>query len=399
METIMHEKKQMAAWRKPSFIGCLVLMFLAVVWAFIGLINGSVTFENELLPGNLFAYEGWLIWIFGIFAALGVVWGIIFAFKGLTERKVESYEVSAQEVRKTSDGCMAQLMGVLIAPILFGLLGYALSYYAFFLILEFCSALFPYLVGVALIALQIFYGIFVGCRLGALKAGALIAIEVVALGIYIVLAIALSKDVDVMGKASVEAGNFVESLKSKEVTEKTFELTTRGVGSLQLGSLFSDMSASNEGLYNKVKIESWEDPVSATGHTYSYELFWNDERVANFTLGRKEDPIKYICFYSPRILLPKGIRIGMTMREALKRGAKAYARTDMLDESACGIVMTVHLNKQYCLIIGDVTKQEDFSESGWKKALNLPDNAYTTIDLNEKDIASGAKLNGVIIPF
>lgn len=104
---------------------------------------------------------------------------------------------------------------------------------------------------------------------------------------------------------------------------KTFILTEEGVGSLKMMQPFKDMSTSDEGLYNKVKKESFVDESSGMT-VYDYTLYWDEEMVASFSLTDAKAPIVMLHIYSPRILMTNGIRTGMSMRDFLKQeGAKA----------------------------------------------------------------------------
>lgn len=384
-------------WYKHSIIVCVILMFIATVWVFIGLENGSIAFENELLPGNMFVYTGWMVYLFGAFALFGFVWGIIFAIKGLTNKDIKSVEISAKGVRETSDGCLAQLAGALISPLLFALFAYALSYYAVFLVLEFCSKFFPYIVCAVLLVLLAFYAIFVWNRAGELKPRAIITIQAVALAIYIVLAIFLSRGVDVPGVVADGTGKIVESVKPKEVTAETFNLTPKGVGSLQLGKPFSDMSDSEEGLYNRVEISSFEDPCSETGKAHDYHLYWNDELVASFCLSKKGNALDRIYFYSSRITISNGLHLGMPVCEAIRKGVKVFASTDMLGESQCGIVLTMKMDYIYFDIAKELS-QEHFTTSGWQRTQKEIDfDDYNSIELSFDDIAPDITLHSLSI--
>lgn len=393
MENKNQEKGIIPQWYKPCIIVCAILMLMATAWAFIGLLNGSVTFDNEILPGNMFVYEGWMTYLFAFFAAIGFVWGIIFALKGLTGRDIKSVEISAEGTRETSDGCLAQLAGALISPLLFGVIGYALSYYLIFFVLEFSSLMLPYIIGIILIVLLVLYVIFVWCRVDGLKPWILIIMLVVALAIYVTLAIFLSRGVNMSNAVAGSANKIMESMKPKEITAKTFKLTPQRVGSLQLGRPFTDMSSSEEGLYNKVKIDSFEDPTSETGQVYGYELYWNDERVASFSLSKKGNNLDRIYFYSSRIIIPNDIHLGMPIREAIPKGLKIWASPDMVGESQCGIMLTMQKEKVYDFYIGTALNQEHFTGLGWQKIQKEIDpNDYKDIDLTYDDIAPDATL-------
>lgn len=104
---------------------------------------------------------------------------------------------------------------------------------------------------------------------------------------------------------------------------KTFVLTEEGVGSLKMMQPFKDMSKSDEGLYNKVKKESYVDESSGMT-VYDYTLYWDEERVAGFSLNGAKAPIVMLHIYSPRISMANGVRTGMSMRDFMKlEGAKA----------------------------------------------------------------------------
>lgn len=177
----------------------------------------------------------------------------------------------------------------------------------------------------------------------------------------------------------------------------TFHLTHRGVGSLQLGRPFTDTSASGEGLYNKVVLSAFEDSYSETGKSYDYQLYMDDEWVAGFCLNRKGNPIDKIYFYSSRIAVPGGLRLGMPLREAVGKGLKVLASPDMLGESQCGIVLTMDMDYIH-FDIAEELSQEHFTSSGWQRIQSEIDfEDYNSIELTPDDIAPEVRLSSLSI--
>ncbi|MBC5633651.1 hypothetical protein [Parabacteroides hominis] len=136
-----------------------LLLLTATLFSILGLAAGSVRLSNTLLPTNVFDYEGWLCYVFGTMGVVGFLFGIFAAIRGIFTTDVKSYEVSAKGASRTSDGCMAQLMGVFLTPVLFGFMAYALAYYLFWVILEAGAYLLPYIIGGLLAVGSVVYAV------------------------------------------------------------------------------------------------------------------------------------------------------------------------------------------------------------------------------------------------
>lgn len=92
----------------------------------------------------------------------------------------------------------------------------------------------------------------------------------------------------------------------------SFTLTEEGVGSLKMKQPFTDMSKSDEGLYNRVEIQKYEDEASGAIIT-DYTLYMDNEKVAGFYLSESEPVIGMLHIYSPRISMVNGAKPGMSM--------------------------------------------------------------------------------------
>lgn len=159
MNTTATEKQQGYLVENTLLVIVELLLLTATLLSILGLAAGSVKLSNTLLPAYVFDYEGWLCYVFGTIGVVGFLFGIFIAIRGIFTTDVESYEVSAKGATRTSDGCMAQLMGVFLTPVLFGFMAYVLAYYLFWVVMEAGAYLLPYIIGGLLAVGSIVYAV------------------------------------------------------------------------------------------------------------------------------------------------------------------------------------------------------------------------------------------------
>lgn len=388
----MESKTLSPTKRIKIVIGCTITVLLITsFYSILGLLAGSIELSNTLLPANIFSYTGWMRSVFGAFGVVGFVFGIIFAFHGVTSTDVESYEVSGGRVTKTSDGCMAQIMGVLLMPFLMAALAYAASYYLFWGVLEIGVFLLPYLIGLLLVSGILLYGIMGWRR----RAKMSMLIHCVLAGVLIVIYGGLSfffapEATFPDGQKVFEDISSTFETSDTELTAQSLMMTETGVGSLVLGKPFQDMSASNEGLYNKVKEGSYHE-VSSDCTIYTYTLYWDETEVASFELVEKGSPIDRLTVTSPKVSLANGIKIGMPLQEALKKeGVEGYACPDALGETECGYTAGMSYG-QIGLVSPFYGGCGILSDTGSKKAKGLSE-MDDCIDLKINDFKSEARV-------
>lgn len=167
---------------------------------------------------------------------------------------------------------------------------------------------------------------------------------------------------------------------------KTFALTKDGMGSLQLKHAFNDMSASDEGLYNKVEKETFYDESS--GMTFqSYTLYLGDVEVATFMLEKESSPIEQITITSPNVYLKNGVKVGMPLREVLSKDGINAAL--VYDPEADSGILNIKCGKG--LFVGlqyGNNGQNELSEKGKAKAVTLTTNGdlMKLSEVEEKEI-------------
>ncbi len=161
--------------------------------------------------------------------------------------------------------------------------------------------------------------------------------------------------------------------------EPAFTLTPQGVGSLQTDSLFRDMSASDEGLYNRLQVDEWEDQRGRKMQNLT--MYWNDELVATATIRKSDGILGEIYFHSPRIAWPDGLYHGMPLSEALEKGLIAMVSEDALgEETDTGFYWTVMENAarkiHYIISVGVDASPDQFLPEAWERITeefaNLP---------------------------
>lgn len=165
-------------------------------------------------------------------------------------------------------------------------------------------------------------------------------------------------------ETSADSVSVAESAAQANDT-KTFILTEEGVGSLKMMQPFKDMSKSDEGLYNKVKKESFVDESSGMT-VYDYTLYRDEEMVAGFSLTDAKAPIVMLHIYSPRISMTNGIRTGMSMRDFVKQeGAKAEGGEGMDWNYGVSIsIGKIHAFGWWMGEGGDILTEQGKSKSG-----------------------------------
>lgn len=394
----MENKNQSTTKVSKIIIGCTaLLMLLASAFSILGLLSGSVVLSNTLLPANIFLYTGWMCYVFGVFGIVGFVFGIFVAFHGLTTSDVKSYKVSDGNVTRTSDGCMAQIMGVFLTPCIMAALAYAISYYLFWGVLEVGAFVLPYLIGLLLIVGVFVYAIMgwkrketLSVRFQSILAGVILVIYG---GLTFLFTSGVSLNDGIKVVEDVTASH--ETLLPK-VLPKSFVLTKRGVGSLVLGKPFKNMSNSDEGLYNRVEEDSYFDEPSGC-NIYTYTLYWDNTQIAYFqTVNNKDESIRQLTIYSPYVSLSNGIKIGMPIREAFKlKGVKGFACYDPMEETECKYTVGV-LCEQINLLDLYYGGCDLLTETANSKASNL-DYINDTMNLHANDFKPDAKVACFIV--
>ena len=174
-----------------------------------------------------------------------------------------------------------------------------------------------------------------------------------------------------------------------DCTIKSFIVTKDGVGSLKKNEPFTDMSQTNEGLYNKVKKTSYYDEPS--GMTFdSYTLYLNDTEVANFLQETLTSPILNLRITSPYVSLSNGIKIGMFVRDVLdKEGVTASASYDEMGETELGALISINFaGVELTDIYWD---KEGLTANGMKKVHSLTmDNS--SVNLEKSDFKPESKI-------
>lgn len=192
--------------------------------------------------------------------------------------------------------------------------------------------------------------------------------------------------------AAVDSVAEVENV-AQESTGKTFVLTEKGVGSLRMMRPFKDMSKSDEGLYNRVKIHSYVEESSLTKF-YEYTLYWDEEKVANFTLPNSKSPIRTLHVYSPRVTLANGTKVGDSLREFVKKkGVKASAENDEIGSSYFGYVPWISLGK--ICVAGWWSDEDILNEEAKEKARKSE--MGTKIILGPEDIKPEMKITDLCV--
>lgn len=158
--------------------------------------------------------------------------------------------------------------------------------------------------------------------------------------------------------------------------ESGWTLTEDGVGSLKMLQPFSDMSSGDEGLYNNIQKSLFYDERNMDKYQI-YTLYLNEEKVANFMTESEESPIDQLGIYSPRIALDNGVKVGMPLRDAIKKdGVDASI---IFDESWNSPVLCIRYGEH--ITIGEYGANENLSESGEMKAAELHfDGEFETLD-------------------
>ncbi len=362
----MENSERSLKWNYVSLISSSVVLLLCIAWTFVAMLNGSFVLENSL-PINMFAYDGWMIYIFIPFAVIGVLFGIFCVFHGLfySKKELKTYEVSLDtgEVHETLDGCFVKLFAIFVMPVICGWMGYAIGYYLVYIVVEFSVMLLPYIIGGLLLVIAVVFAIFSWNRMEDMKLSMFITMQVLISAVYIGLAIFLSGNVNVGG---IVADKITEMATTKEVRPKNFTLSPTGAGGLRVGQTFTDMSDSDEGLYNRVEKNKrdWD------GDTYyDVNLYWDDENVATISYCSASPVPEYVMFYSNRVTLPQGIKTGMPVREAIKKGLKFYVHEDAAGVTDTGYYaeMTVGVDYECNYLMG--ISPEMFTDSAWTRIM------------------------------
>lgn len=202
-----------------------------------------------------------------------------------------------------------------------------------------------------------------------------------------------SKAKSVNSETSSDSVSIAESAAQAN-TAKTFILTEEGVGSLKMMQPFKDMSKSDEGLYNKVKKESYVDEPSGMT-VYDYTLYWDDEKVADFSLLDEKGPIVMLTVYSPRVSLANGVKIDMSLRDIVKLdGVNARVSEDVTEEAPHGYEAWIAFGK-ICVYGWWFWDEDILTKQGKAKAARATDGKH--LKLLPEDIKPEAKISGLCV--
>lgn len=217
--------------------------------------------------------------------------------------------------------------------------------------------------------------------------------NLILIGIATTMFIACSnKAKSVNSDSSSDSVSIAESSLQSD-NAKTFILTEEGVGSLKMMQPFKDMSKSDEGLYNKVEKDSYVDESSGIT-IYDYTLYWDEEKVAGFTLNGAKAPIVMLYVYSPRISLENGMKTGDALHYFLKvDGVKAKAEEDVMGESEFGYEAWIALGK--ICVYGWWSGEDILTEQGKAKAATAEINK--PVKLLPDDIKPEAKISSFCV--
>lgn len=149
-----------------------------------------------------------------------------------------------------------------------------------------------------------------------------------------------------------------------------------GVGSLKMLKTFSDMSSSDEGLYNRIEKSRYVDERNLA-EFQRYILFRDNEVVAQFSILGGTAPIDQLIITSPDIALRNGVHAGMSLREAIMQdGVEASI---IYDESWNEAVLYIRYGDH--IRIGEYGDNKNLTESGERKAASLVfDGEMETLD-------------------
>ncbi len=173
---------------------------------------------------------------------------------------------------------------------------------------------------------------------------------------------------------------------SPRVKPQEFTLTSSGVGSLQIKKPFTDMSASDEGLYNRVeKVKrDWDNDTY-----YDVYLYWDDNMIASLSFYEAKPIPEYIIFYTDRITLPQGLKTGMPIKEAIEKGLDFRVQEDMEGSiSETGYYANMQIGPYECNTFMNISP-EIFTKKAWERIINeISTNLGTSNLVHSEDIAT-----------
>ena len=407
----------------------LVLMSLSAIAAIVAVFVGDVSFANPL-TGNMFTDHTWLRVIFYPVAFAGGCYGLYHGVKQLfTEDVVEvTVDSSGKVVDKDHmNGCIYQIMQMFLMPVFGAFVAYAIAYYILYVILAVGAFLLPYL----LIAAMVFGVVRYALRYRKMKRQPAPAAEETAenvqaepesaagqkpvgrmasirrsIGAFFrafrnpIVSVVLAVVYIVIGSLMVVSGFHlgrpaatVDPVTGQVVEPQKFVATADGIGSLVFGKPFADNSNSGEGLYNRVEKKASNDRYAEAG-MYDYTLWWNDEKVAVFTVTSASPELYSILVYSPRVSLENGLCPTMSVREAgKKKGVEMTAMYDEMGGSQDSYFISVTCDNANA-VFDDESKL--LSDQGRKKcgALN---STNSEIKLQPEDFSKDAKIDALLV--
>lgn len=143
-------------------------------------------------------------------------------------------------------------------------------------------------------------------------------------------------------------------------------LTEDGVGSIKMLQPFSDMSSSDEGLYNNIEKSLFYDERN-TDKYQVYVLYLDEKKVAKFMVASETSPIDQLSIYSSAIALENGVKVGMPLRDVIKK--EGVDASIIYDESWDEAVLYIRYGEH--ITIGEYGDNENLAVSGEQKASTL----------------------------
>lgn len=176
---------------------------------------------------------------------------------------------------------------------------------------------------------------------------------------------------------------------------QTFEITTKGVGEIEVGMNMDDVPASVKGLYDHIKIvttpESYNEMDDETIPAYDTYYFMQGMEKVFYTVPNEDGVIPYISVTSKRLSY-KGVRPQMSCREVLATKAKLIAGGTY---GSCEF---------FCYFsFGDpnvnIWFEGSFSQQGENKMFNsiANDTGERVLKLNAADFMADAKIKEIVI--
>jgi len=176
-------------------------------------------------------------------------------------------------------------------------------------------------------------------------------------------------------------------------------ITPEGIGPVRLGAIITDLPRQCDGLYDAIDLEHYDgyyDEMNDEEVPAGDIFLFKKEGCTLFqtSIPENERQIKWLYVISPELSY-KGVRVGMSIADALKAGARFYSAGSF---ASCEFYSCFQVDDSGIVFDyeNDEMGEDAFSPAGYRKLEELPSVAgysdMTADDFDPRTVISGIRL-------